>query len=89
MENLKVKAVGDKVLIKPLDVQEVEQFGLIIPKEHQEAVPRGIIVSKGDKVSDAIKVGDEVVHGPYRDASVVIGETNYYLMREADIFAIM
>lgn len=87
----------DRVIVKPSAAEEKTAGGLIIPDTAQEKPQRGEIVAIGEgKVSDdgkknplTVKVGDTVLYGKYSGTEIQIDSTDYLIMRESDIFAIV
>lgn len=87
----------DRVIVRPSAAEETTAGGLIIPDTAQEKPQRGEIIAIGEgKINDdgnkqplAVKVGDEVLYGKYSGTEVQIEGTDYLIMRESDIFAIV
>jgi len=87
----------DRVIVKPSEAEEKTTGGIIIPDSAQEKPQKGEIVAVGDGKSDddgkkqplAVKVGDEVLYGKYSGTEVQLEGTDYLIMRESDIFAIV
>jgi chaperonin GroES len=92
-----VKPLADRVIIKPSPAEEKTKGGIILPDTAKEkpvvgevvAVGPGKITDDGKKVAPEVKVGDKVLYGKYSGTEVTIDGTEYLIMREADIFAIM
>ncbi|MGA9117433.1 MAG: co-chaperone GroES [Bacteroidota bacterium] len=94
---MKVKPLADRVIIKPAPAEEKTKGGIILPDTAKEkpvvgeivAVGPGKVTEDGTKVAPEVKVGDKVLYGKYSGTEVTIDGTEYLIMREADIFAIM
>ncbi len=94
---MKIKPLADRVVVKPLEEQEVKQGSIIIPDTAKEKPMQGSIVAVGPgKISDngakiemTVKVGEKVLYGKYSGTEVTIDGEDYLIMRESDIFAIM
>lgn len=93
---MKVKPLSDRVLIKPLEEQEIKKGGIIIPDTAKERPMQGEIVEvgpgrieDGKKIGMEVKKGDKILYGKYSGTEVTIDETEYLIMRESDILAIL
>jgi len=94
---MKVKPLADRVVIKPAAAEEKTKGGIILPDTAKEkpvigeviAVGPGKVADDGTKITPEVKVGDKVLYGKYSGTEVTIDGTDYLIMREADIFAIM
>ena len=94
---LKIKPLADRVDIEPGEVEDVSAGGIILPDTAQEKPQQGKVVAVGPgKVSDAgtliesaVKKGDTVLYGKYSGTEVTIDGTEYSIMRESDILAVL
>jgi chaperonin GroES len=92
-----VKPLADRVVIKPFEEVEVKKGGIIIPDTAKEKpmqgevveVGSGRITEDGKKIALEVKKGDKVLYGKYSGTEVSIGDEEYLIMRESDIFAII
>ena len=94
---MKLKPLGDRVLVKPKDPEEVTKGGIILPDTAKEkpmegeiiAVGPGRIDDNGKKISMELKAGDKVLYGKYSGTEVKIDDQEYLIMRESDVYAII
>ena len=95
---INVKPLGDRVLVQPLEEQEVKKGGIIIPDTAKEKPQEGTVVAvgtgklddNGKKIEFNVKVGDKVLISKYGAAAEIkIDGENYLLMREDDILGII
>ena len=96
---MKIKPLADRVLIKPLDDQDTTPGGIILPDTAKEkpvsgkivAVGEGKVNDNGEHVKPEVKVGDIVLYGKYSGTEVPakIDGTEYLIMRESDILAVI
>ncbi len=94
---MKMKPLGDRVIVKPAAAEEKTKGGIILPDTAKEkpvigevvAVGPGKVTDDGKKVSPEVKVGDKVLYGKYSGTEVTVEGEEYLIMREADIFAIV
>lgn len=92
MAKLKIKLLGDRVLIQPNAAEEKTASGIIIPDTAKEKPQRGVVVAVGPGKPDeptTVKVGDEVLYGKYGGSELSLNGTDYLMMRESDILAIV
>ena len=94
---VKVKPLGDRVLVQPLDEEEQVKGGIIIPDTAKEKPQRGKIVAVGDgktddsgkKIALTVKKGDSVLYGTYAGTEVRLDDEDYLIMSEGDILGII
>ncbi|MGZ5244164.1 MAG: co-chaperone GroES [Bacteroidia bacterium] len=92
-----VKPLADRVLVKPADAEEKTKSGIIIPDTAKEKPMRGTVVAAGEgKVADSgnlvklqVKAGDEILYGKYAGTEISVDGTDYLIMRESDILAVV
>lgn len=94
---MKIKPLGDRVVIKPSPAEEKTKGGIILPDTAKEKPVIGEIVAVGTgrKADDGkvipldVKVGDKVLYGKYSGTEVTLNGEEYLIMRESDVFAIV
>jgi chaperonin GroES len=94
---MNVKPLADRVMVKQLDAQEVKKGAIIIPDTAKEKpqqgevfeVGPGRITDDGKKIAMEVKKGDKVLYGKYSGTEVTIEGTEYLILRESDILAIV
>ncbi len=97
MSEIKLKPLGDRVVVKPAAAEEKTAGGIILPDTVKEKPVEGTIVAAGPgKVADdgklvklEVMVGDKVLYGKYSGTEVTINGEEYLIMRESDIFGIL
>ncbi|TFG65182.1 MAG: co-chaperone GroES [Spirochaetales bacterium] len=85
---MKIKPLGDRVLVKMEEVEEKTKGGIYIPQTAQEKTQIGKVVAVGDD-KDAIKVksGDKVMYDKYAGTNVKIDGADHLILKMADILA--
>ena len=91
----KVTPLGDRVLVMPLEQQEMKKGGIIIPDTAKEkpqegevvAVGPGLTAKDGKRIPMEVKKGDRVLYGKYSGTEVRLGDEEYLILRESDILA--
>jgi chaperonin GroES len=98
MADMKIKPLGGRVLIKPLEEEEVTASGLIIPDTAEKEKPQqgkvvalgtGKIGEDGKKIAFSVEVGDKVVFKKYSPDEVEVDDVEYLVIDEDDILAIV
>lgn len=93
---MQIRPLADRVVIKPLDQEEVKKGGIIIPDTAKEKPQEGEIVEvgpgritdDGKKISLEVKKGDKVLYGKYSGTEVTVDNADYLILRETDILAV-
>ena len=91
MAKVKIKPLADRVLIEPAEA-ETTVSGIIIPDTAQEKPQKGIVVAVGNGTKDhemSVKIGDQVLYGKYSGTELKFEGTDYLMMRESDLLAII
>jgi chaperonin GroES len=94
---LSLKPLSDRVVVEPAAAEEKSSGGIILPDTAQEKPQQGTVMATGPgKVSDSgtlvemsVKSGDKILYGKYSGTEVNVAGTDYIIMRESDILAIM
>jgi len=98
---MKIKPLGDRVLIEPISSEEVKKFGrvsIVMPqtadKERPEqgkvvAVGQGRIDEHGKRIPMNVKKGDKVLFTKYGPNEIKIDGKEYLIAEEKDILAIL
>jgi len=94
---MKIKPLGDRVLVKPLEEAEQVRGGIIIPDTAKEKPQQGEVkaVGPGKRTDDGkslpmnVKVGQIVLYGKYAGTEVKIEGEDHLIMSESDIFGIV
>ena len=92
----KIRPLGERVLVKPLEDKETKKGGIIIPDSAKEKPIKGKIIAVGKKRDDDgkeipfdVKVGDEVLLPKYGGTEVKIDDKEYQLVREDDLLGVI
>lgn len=89
---MKITPLADRVLVEPADAETTTASGIIIPDTAQEKPQKGSIVAVGSGKKDepmTVKVGDTVLYGKYSGTELKFEGTEYLMMRESDLLAII
>ena len=92
----KIRPLGDRVLVEPIEEKEQTKGGIIIPDNAKEKPMEGKVVSIGKKrdedckeIAFDVKVGDKVLLPKYGGTEVKIGNKTLQLVREEDLLGVI
>lgn len=93
---MKVRPLGDNVIIKRVEAEETTKSGIVLPGSAQElpqeaeviAVGPGGLVN-GKEVKMEVKVGDSVLFSQYAGTEIKIDGEEYLMVKQNDILAII
>ena len=91
------KPLGDRIVVKPLEARERTKGGLVLPDTAKEkpqegkvvAVGTGRLLENGSVKTLEVRSGDRVLYGKYSGAEVSSEGTDYLILREEDILAVV
>ena len=87
---MKVKPLGDRVLVKPDAVETKTAGGIIIPDTAQEKTQRGVVVAVGeDKEKIKVSVGQKVIHDKYAGTQIQIDGVDHLILKSNDLVAVV
>ena len=93
---MNIKPIGDKVVIKPIAVEETTKSGIVLPGSAQEKPQQGEVIAVGDgiyqngvKIPMELKVGDRVVYGKFGGVDVKLNGEEVIIMAEKDVLVVL
>jgi chaperonin GroES len=94
---LKLKPLGSRVVIQPIEQEDITPSGLILPETAKEKPQKGKILSigpgdrdeEGKRIPMDVKVGDVVLFAKYSGTEIKIESDKYLILKESDILAIL
>ena len=94
---LNLKPLGDRVVIKPLEGEEVTPSGIVLPETAKEKPQKGEVLAVGPGARDEdgkriamdVKAGDKVLFAKYAGTEIKIDSEKLLILRESDILAIV
>lgn len=92
-----IKPLNDRVLIKMIEAEETTKSGIILSAGSQEKpqiaevveIGPGGVDENGKKVEMQVKKGDKVITNKYSGTEVKYEGTEYIIVRQSDILAIV
>ena len=92
MSKVNIKPLADRVLVEPAEAEVKTASGIIIPDTAKEKPQNGKVIAVGVGKKDEpmeVKVGDAVLYGKYSGTEITVEGTEYLMMRQSDILAIV
>jgi chaperonin GroES len=94
---MNIKPLADRVVVEPIEQEEVTAGGIILPETAKEKPQQGKIVAagpgrtdeKGKRVDMEVKVGDKVLYAKYSGTEIKLDGKKLLILRESDILAVM
>jgi chaperonin GroES len=92
-----VKPLGDRVFVKVSDSDERTAGGILLPDTAQEKPQVGEVVQvgpgkrndDGTRQTPEVSVGDKVLYSKYAGTDIKLGGSDFVLLSEKDILAIV
>lgn len=96
-KKIKFRPMDDRVLVHPLEAEEMTAGGIVLPDTAREKPQRGEVIStgpgklldSGKRASMDVKVGDQIVYGKYSGTEIEYAGEKYVVLREGDILAVV
>ncbi|MBN1688007.1 MAG: co-chaperone GroES [Candidatus Omnitrophica bacterium] len=93
---MKIKPLGDKILVEVLEAEEKTKGGIILPDTAKEEKTEGKVVSAGPgktlesgKVQPLeVKKGDRIIFGKYAGDEILIDGKKHKILKESEILAV-
>jgi chaperonin GroES len=91
----KLQPMADRVLVKPMEKEEMTKSGIYLPDTAKEKPQEGEVIAVGPgKLSDDgkriamdLKVGDTVIYAKYGGTEIKVDDDELIILRESDILA--
>ena len=95
MSKIKIRPLDDRIVVEPIDAEEVTAGGIVLPDSAQEKPQRGTVIAVGPgKLMDngkrgelSVTVGDEVIYGKYGGTEIEVEGDEVKILRESDVLA--
>jgi chaperonin GroES len=93
---LNLQPLGERLIIEPIEQDDVTASGLVLPETAKEKPQRGKVLAAGpgtrnedgDIIALQVKVGDVVLYAKYAGTEVKIAGKKYLIIKESDVLAI-
>ena len=90
-----LKPLDDRIVVKPLEAEEMTAGGIVLPDAAKEKPQRGEVIAvgpgklldSGERCECGVAVGDEVLFGKYGGTEIEVDGVEVKILRESDILA--
>jgi len=94
---MKVKPLGDRVLVELLEAEEITKGGIVLPETAKEkpqqakvlSVGKGKVSDDGKVIAPEVKAGDVIIFGKYSGTELKLDDRNLLMLKEEDILGIV
>jgi len=95
--SMKLKPLGSRVVIEPVEQEEVTAGGIVLPETAKEKPQKGTVLAvgagdrndKGERIAMDVKVGDVILFAKYSGTEIKLDGKKLLILRESDILAIV
>ena len=91
---MRLKPLGDRIVIRQIEAQDVTASGIVLPDTAQEKPQRGEVLAVGEgRYEDGVRLpldlvaGDEVIYSKYGGTEIEIDGEDLLILRESDVLA--
>jgi chaperonin GroES len=97
MGKMKLRPLGDRIVVEPLEAEEKTKGGIILPDTAKEkpqegkvvAIGKGKIDENGKPLPMEVKMGDKILYGKYAGTEITVEGKEYMILKEEDILAVV
>ena len=96
---IKLKPLGDRVVVEPIEKEEITAGGIVLPETAKEKPQEGLVLAIGPgrwdedgkkRVAMDVKEGDKVLYAKYAGTEIKLPDAKKVLvLRESDLLAIL
>ena len=90
MAEFKIKPLGARLIVKPIDEPEQTSAGLYLPDTAKEKSMEGEVVAVGKLDDDyKVNVGDRIIYQKYAGNKIVLDDEEYLILEQNDVLAVL
>jgi chaperonin GroES len=94
---LNLKPLGDRLIVKPLEGEDITPSGIVLPETAKEKPQKGEVLAvgpgarddEGKRIQMDVSVKDKVLFAKYSGTEIKIDGEKLLILRESDILAIL
>ena len=93
---MKLKPLGDRVVIKQLEAEETTKSGIVLPSQAKEKPQQAEVVAigpggviDGKEIKMEVKPGDRVIYSKYSGTEVKLDKEELIIVKQSDILAVV
>jgi chaperonin GroES len=94
---LNLKPLGDRLIVEPIESEEVTASGIVLPETAKEKPQQGKVLAvgagrrdeEGKRIKMDVKEGETVLFAKYAGTEVKLDNKKYLILKETDVLAIV
>lgn len=94
---LSLKPLGDRLVVEPIEQEEVTAGGIVLPETAKEKPQQGKVLAvgpgarddEGERIAMDVKVGDKVLYAKYGGTEFKMDGKKLLILRESDLLAVL
>jgi chaperonin GroES len=94
---MNLKPLGDRLVIKPIEQEDVTSSGIFLPETAKEKPQQGKVIAagpgarkeNGERIALDVTVEDTVLYAKYAGTSIKLDGQEYLILKETDVLAIV
>ena len=94
---LKLKPLGSRLVVEPIEQEDVTASGIVLPETAKEKPQRANVLAAGpgdrndagNRVAMDVKVGDVVLFAKYSGTEIKMDDKKLLILKESDVLAIV
>ncbi len=94
---LSLKPLGDRIVVEPIEQEEITAGGIVLPETAKEKPQQGKVLAvgpgarddEGKRIAMDVKVGDKVLYAKYGGTEFKLDRKKLLILRESDLLAIV
>jgi chaperonin GroES len=94
---MNLKPLGDRLVIKPIEQEDVTSSGIFLPETAKEKPQQGKVIAagpgarkeSGERIALDVTVDDTVLYAKYAGTTIKLDGQEYLILKETDILAIV
>ena len=95
--SLNLKPLGDRLVVKPMEEEEITPSGIVLPETAKEKPQKGEVLAAGPGARDEdgkriemdVSVGDRILFAKYGGTEIKVDGDKLLILRETDVLAIV
>ena len=97
MTETRLKPLGDRIVVEPVEREDHTASGIILPESAKEKPQEGEVLAvgpgrrddEGKRIQMDVKKGDRVLYAKYAGTEVKIDDKKLLIMKQSDILALV
>lgn len=84
---MKLKPLGDRIVVKMVEMETKTAGGILIPQTAQEKTQEGVVLAIGDDEAIKVKVNDRVIYDKYAGTTIKVAGEEQLILKASDVLA--